>query len=105
MATPTSLPVIPPQPDLLAYGIQELGLFNTYTRDSYLLTFGVQAPAWGGGPQGDQCQRARHRPRCRRAARVHDGSRPERDGAFVHDPACLRPLGPYPVDHPAVRNR
>ncbi len=46
MATPASLPVIPPQPDLLAYGIQELGLFNTYTRESYLATFGAQAPAW-----------------------------------------------------------
>lgn len=46
MATPTSLPVIPPQPDLLAYGIQELGLFKTCTRGSYVSTFGVQAPAW-----------------------------------------------------------
>lgn len=46
MGTPASLPVIPPQPDLLAYGIQELGLFSTYSRDSYLAEFGVQALAW-----------------------------------------------------------
>lgn len=46
MSTPVSQPVIPAQPDLLAYGIQELGLFTSYTRDSYLAAFGVQAPAW-----------------------------------------------------------
>src|SRR5271154_5931030 len=43
---PVSQPVIPAQPDLLAYGIQELALFVSYTRDSYLAAFGVQAPAW-----------------------------------------------------------
>lgn len=46
MSTPVSQPVIPPQPDLECYGIQELGLFVTYTRDSYLAAFAVQAPAW-----------------------------------------------------------
>ena len=47
MSTPLSLPAIPAcSLDLLAYGIQELGLFNTYTRDSYLAAFGVQAPVW-----------------------------------------------------------
>jgi hypothetical protein len=46
MSTPISLPVAPAQPDLLAYGIQDLALFKNYTRDSYLGAFGVQAPAW-----------------------------------------------------------
>ena len=46
MGTPASQPVIPNQPDLLAYGIQDLGLFNTYWRASYLAAFGVQAPEW-----------------------------------------------------------
>lgn len=46
MSTPMSQPVIPAQPDTLAYGIQQLGLFVSYTRDSYLAAFGVQAPAW-----------------------------------------------------------
>ena len=46
MNTPVSAPVIPAQPNLLAYGIQELGLFASFTRDSYLAAFGVQAPAW-----------------------------------------------------------
>jgi hypothetical protein len=41
-----SAPVIPAQPNMLAYGISELGLFASHTRDSYLATFGVQAPAW-----------------------------------------------------------
>jgi hypothetical protein len=44
--TPTSKPVVPAQPDLLAYGIQELALFGNYTRDSYLAAFGIQPPAW-----------------------------------------------------------
>ncbi len=44
--TPVSQPVIPAQPDLLAYGVQELALFVSYTRDSYLAAWGVQAPAW-----------------------------------------------------------
>lgn len=46
MGTPASQPTIPKQPDLLAYGIQDLGLFSTYSRDSYLVAFGVQAPPW-----------------------------------------------------------
>ncbi len=46
MSTPTSQPVVPPQPNQLAYGISQLGLFSTYTRASYLAAFGVQAPAW-----------------------------------------------------------
>lgn len=45
-STPVSIPVVPTQPDLLAYGIQELALFATFTRDSYLAAFGIQAPAW-----------------------------------------------------------
>src|SRR6185437_16149403 len=46
MSTPVSQPAIPPQPDLLAYAIDALGLFTSYTRDSYFAAFGVQAPAW-----------------------------------------------------------
>jgi hypothetical protein len=46
MSTPVSAPVTPPQPDEECYGIQALALFVTYTRDSYLAAFGVQAPAW-----------------------------------------------------------
>ena len=41
-----SRPVTPAQPNLLAYGVQELALFVSYTRDSYQTAFGVQAPAW-----------------------------------------------------------
>jgi hypothetical protein len=41
-----SVPVTPAEPDLLAYGIQALALFGTYTRDSYLAAFGIQAPQW-----------------------------------------------------------
>lgn len=46
MSTPVSQPVTPPQPDLECYGIQELALFVSYTRDSYLAAFGIQALAW-----------------------------------------------------------
>jgi hypothetical protein len=46
MSTPVSQPVSPAQPDQLAYSVESLQLFATYTRDSYLATFGVQAPAW-----------------------------------------------------------
>ena len=44
--SPTSQPVVPAQPDLECYGIQSLALFVSYTRQSYLAAFGVQAPAW-----------------------------------------------------------
>ena len=46
MSNPVSQPVRPAQPNLLAYGISQLALFNTYTRESYLSAFGIQAPAW-----------------------------------------------------------
>lgn len=46
MSTPVSRPVIPAQPNQLAYGTQQLALFRIYTRESYLAEFGVQAPAW-----------------------------------------------------------
>jgi len=46
MTTPESKPVNPPQPDLLAYSLDSLGLFVAYTRASYLAAFGAQAPAW-----------------------------------------------------------
>jgi hypothetical protein len=41
-----SVPVIPAQPSLANYAVSALALFQTYTRDSYLATFGLQAPAW-----------------------------------------------------------
>lgn len=46
MSNPFSQPVIPPQPDQPYYGVLELALFKTYTRDSYLAAFGVQAPPY-----------------------------------------------------------
>jgi hypothetical protein len=46
MTTPTSRPATPAQPDLDSYGFGELALFKSYTRDSYLKEFGVQAPAY-----------------------------------------------------------
>ena len=44
--TPTSVPVVPAQPVQANYSAAQLGLFQTFTRDSYLATFGVQAPVW-----------------------------------------------------------
>lgn len=46
MSTPVSQPVIPAQPDTLAYSTEDLALFVSYTRASYLSAFGVQAPAF-----------------------------------------------------------
>jgi hypothetical protein len=46
MTAPVSQPVVPAQPDLLAYGVQDLALFVSFTRDTYLSAFGVQAAAW-----------------------------------------------------------
>jgi hypothetical protein len=46
MSDPVSQPVIPAEPDQLAYGVQALALFASHTRDSYLAAFGAQAPAW-----------------------------------------------------------
>lgn len=46
MSNPVSQPVIPPQPNLAFYGIQDLGLFKNYTRESYRAAFGIEAPAW-----------------------------------------------------------
>lgn len=46
MSIPVSLPVTPPQPNLASYGVQELGLFQSYSRDSYRAAFGIEAPAW-----------------------------------------------------------
>ena len=41
-----SVPVVPTQPDLANYAVDALALFQTFSRDSYLVTFDVQAPAW-----------------------------------------------------------
>ncbi|MBV8846582.1 MAG: hypothetical protein JO307_27570 [Bryobacterales bacterium] len=46
MSNPVSQPVIPPQPNEEYYGTQALGLFQTFNRDTYLSTFGVQAPSY-----------------------------------------------------------
>jgi hypothetical protein len=46
MSTLVSTPVPPAQPDQLAYGIQDLGLFTSFTRETYFSSFGMQAPAW-----------------------------------------------------------
>lgn len=46
MSNPVSQPVIPPQPDQLYYGVSALALFQTFTRDTYLSTFGIQAPPY-----------------------------------------------------------
>jgi hypothetical protein len=46
MTTPTSRPSTPAQPDLDSYGFNELALFKSYTRESYLRDFGAQAPAY-----------------------------------------------------------
>ncbi len=46
MSTPVSQPVIPPQPNQEVYGVQELALFKSYTRDTYRTAFGVEAPPW-----------------------------------------------------------
>src|SRR5215831_12044836 len=46
MSKPISQPVVPVQPNQQYYGTQELSLFKTFSRDTYLATFGVQAPAY-----------------------------------------------------------
>ena len=46
MSNPVSQPVVPARPNLIAYGIQELALFKTYTRDSFRAAFGIAAPPW-----------------------------------------------------------
>lgn len=42
--TPESIPVTPQQPSREYYGPSDLALFQRFTRESYLKTFGVQAP-------------------------------------------------------------
>jgi hypothetical protein len=46
MSKPISQPVVAVQPNQQYYGTQELSLFKTFSRDTYLATFGVQAPAY-----------------------------------------------------------
>jgi hypothetical protein len=46
MSNPVSQPVIPPQPNQLYYGVSALALFQTFTRDTYLSAFGIQAPPY-----------------------------------------------------------
>jgi hypothetical protein len=43
---PVSQPVVPPQPPAEFYGVQELALFKTYTRETYRAAFGVEAPPY-----------------------------------------------------------
>jgi hypothetical protein len=46
MSNPISQPVVPPQPNEEYYGVQALGLFQTFNRNTYLSAFGVQALAY-----------------------------------------------------------
>ena len=46
---PTSLPVVPAQPDLKTYNFSALDLFVNFSRESYLKKFGQQAPPWKAG--------------------------------------------------------
>lgn len=46
MNIPTSLPVIPAAPGEERYPPAALRLFRSFTRESYLAEFGVQAPPW-----------------------------------------------------------
>ena len=46
MNVPTSVAAALPQPSEAVYSTDTLALFKTYTRDTYLAEFGVQAPAW-----------------------------------------------------------
>jgi hypothetical protein len=46
---PQSLPELKPQPDREQYGVGELALFRTYTRDSYKAAFGEDAPPFDRG--------------------------------------------------------
>ncbi|MFM2124089.1 MAG: hypothetical protein RL328_540 [Acidobacteriota bacterium] len=46
MTIPFSQPVVPAQPNKDSYGFSELALFKTYTRETFRLAFGVEAPAF-----------------------------------------------------------
>ena len=46
MTNPVSYAMVPAQPDKEFYGLQELALFQSFTRDSYRAKFGVEAPAF-----------------------------------------------------------
>ena len=46
MNFPNSVAAALPQPEAAVYTTDALALFKTYTRNSYLAEFGVQAPAW-----------------------------------------------------------
>ena len=46
MGVPLSLPKPQPQPSQLSYGVESLELFQTFDRESYRTSFGVEAPWW-----------------------------------------------------------
>ena len=46
MSNPVSRPAAPAQPDQEFYGVQELALFKTFTRESYRAAFGIEAPPY-----------------------------------------------------------
>ena len=46
MTNPVSYAMVPAQPDKEFYGLQELALFQSFTRDSYRAKFGVEAPVF-----------------------------------------------------------
>lgn len=43
---PISRPVVPPQPDQSQFGIGELALLRSFSRESYRSVFGMQAPSY-----------------------------------------------------------
>lgn len=46
MTIPHSEPIAPAQPKLDSYGLSELALFKTYTRETFRAAFGAEAPAY-----------------------------------------------------------
>ena len=46
MSNPISQPAAPPQPSQAFYGVQELELFKTFTRETYRSAFGVEPPLY-----------------------------------------------------------
>ena len=46
MISPVSQPVVPAQPSTEFYGVQDLALFKSYSRESYRAAFGIEAPAY-----------------------------------------------------------
>jgi len=52
MINPVSQPVVPAQPGTEFYGVQDLALFKSYSRESYRAAFGLEAPAYDPARRG-----------------------------------------------------